>query len=111
MDDRRGIDFRDAFGYPVLSSSGDCARIFRRKVRRFAPSCQKMDLVIVSGDRDFIPLVNVARLRHWEVEMAAFTSAYNPSGEMATSVERIVPLDAAFAKIGSHVYEWPIPTT
>lgn len=70
-----------------------------------------MDLVIVSGDRDFIPLVNVAHRRHWEVEMAAFTSAYNPSGEMATSVERIVPLDAAFAKIGSHAYEWPIPTT
>jgi uncharacterized LabA/DUF88 family protein len=69
-----------------------------------------MDLVIVSGDRDFIPLVNVAQRRKWNVEMVAFTSAYNPSGEMAMSVEKTVPLDPLFAKIGSHGFEWPIPT-
>src|ERR1700744_2562929 len=33
-----------------------------------------MDLVIVSGDRDFIPLVQVAHRRGWSVEMAAFTA-------------------------------------
>lgn len=72
-------------------------------------SNEVMDLVIVSGDRDFIPLVGVAHELKWEVEMAAFSSAYNPSGEMAMSVERIIPLDSAFAKIGHHAYEWPIP--
>jgi uncharacterized LabA/DUF88 family protein len=72
-------------------------------------SKEPMDLVIVSGDRDFIPLVSVAHRLNWEVDMAAFTSAYNPSGEMAMSVERIIPLDPHFAKIGSHAYEWPIP--
>ena len=72
---------------------------------------EAMDLVIVSGDRDFIPLVGVAHRLKWEVEMAAFTSAYNPTGEMAMSVERIFPLDFVFSKIGGHAYDWPIPTT
>lgn len=47
----------------------------------------------------------------WEVEMAAFTSAYNSTGEMAMSVERIFPLDSVFGKIGGHAYEWPVPAT
>jgi len=68
-----------------------------------------MDLIIASGDRDFIPLVGVAHRRDWSVEMAAFTSAFNPSGEMATSVEKVIPLDAIFSKIGHHDFEWPIP--
>jgi uncharacterized LabA/DUF88 family protein len=74
-------------------------------------SKQPMDLVIVSGDRDFIPLVGVAHRLKWEVEMAAFSSAYNPAGEMAMSVERILPLDSMFNKIGSHAFEWPITTS
>jgi NYN domain len=53
-------------------------------------------LVIASGDRDFIPLVNVAHRRGWEVEMCAFTSAFSPTGEMATSVERVRALDADY---------------
>jgi uncharacterized LabA/DUF88 family protein len=70
-----------------------------------------MDLVIVSGDRDFIPLVRVAQRRRWNVEMAAFTTAYNPGGEMAIAVEKIIPLDPLFPKIGSYGFQWPIPTT
>ncbi len=63
---------------------------------------QIMDLVIVSGDRDFIPLVNVAHRRLWSVEMAAFTSAYNAAEEMATSVNKLVPLDGLFDQIGTY---------
>jgi uncharacterized LabA/DUF88 family protein len=69
---------------------------------------EPMDLIIVSGDRDFIPLVKVAQRKGWTVEMAAFSSAYNPAGEMATSVEKIIPLDPLFKKIGHHEYEWPL---
>ena len=65
-------------------------------------------LVIVSGDRDFIPLVRVAHRRGWNVEMAAFTSAYNAAGEMAMSVEKIVPLDGLFMQIGQYGYDWPL---
>jgi uncharacterized LabA/DUF88 family protein len=69
---------------------------------------QPMVLVVASGDRDFIPLVNVAHRRGWEVEMKAFSSAYNPRGEMATSVDRIKALDSDFAKIGRTEFDWPL---
>lgn len=52
-----------------------------------------MVLVIASGDRDFIPLVRVAKRRQWRVEMAAFSSAFNPHGEMASSVDCVRALD------------------
>jgi len=57
-------------------------------------------LVIASGDRDFIPLVNVAHPRNWEVEMCAFSSSFSPAGHMATSVDRVRSLDADYLKIG-----------
>ena len=57
-------------------------------------------LVIASGDRDFIPLVKVAQEEGWTVEMAAFKSAFSRVGEMATTVDRIRPLDEVFEKIG-----------
>jgi len=66
-----------------------------------------MDLVIASGDRDFIPLVNVAHRKKWEVEMASFTSAFSSTGEMATTVDRIRPLDRDFASIGQYAFDWP----
>jgi uncharacterized LabA/DUF88 family protein len=68
-------------------------------------------LVISSGDRDFIPLVKVAHRRGWEVEMKAFSSAYNPQGEMATSVDKIKSLDGEFARIGRNEFDWPARTT
>jgi uncharacterized LabA/DUF88 family protein len=58
-------------------------------------------LVIASGDRDFIPLVDIAHDEGWTVEMAAFESAFSPSGEMATRVDRIRPLDGVLDKIGN----------
>jgi uncharacterized LabA/DUF88 family protein len=64
-------------------------------------------LVIASGDRDFVPLVNIAHETGWTVEMAAFASAFSPGGEMATSVDEIRPLDDVFNKIGTGTYKWP----
>ena len=37
----------------------------------------KMDLAILSGDRDFIPLVKMAQKRSWKVEMWAFKNSFN----------------------------------
>lgn len=64
-------------------------------------------LVIASGDRDFIPLVNVAHRRKWEVEMCAFSSAFSPAGDMAMSVDKVRPLDADYLKIGKCEFTWP----
>ncbi len=68
---------------------------------------EPMDLAILSGDRDFIPLVNVAHRRKWEIEMWAFSTAYTATGQMATSVDRVRPLDEVFSKIGRYEFPWP----
>jgi uncharacterized LabA/DUF88 family protein len=68
-------------------------------------------LVIASGDRDFIPLVNVAHRKKWEVEMCAFLSSFSPAGDMAMSVERIRALDSDYLKIGKCEFEWPPPAS
>ena len=68
-------------------------------------------LVIASGDRDFIPLVRVAHRRNWKVEMAAFQSSFSSSGEMATEVDEIRPLDVIFHRISEYSFEWPDPVT
>ena len=57
-------------------------------------------LKILSGDSDFLPLVKIASNRGWDTEMWAFPSAYRVAGNMATSVDRIQPLDAVFEEIG-----------
>jgi uncharacterized LabA/DUF88 family protein len=49
-------------------------------------------LVIASGDRDFLPLVNVAHKQNWAVEMAAFGPSM--SSQMAVAVDKVRPLDA-----------------
>jgi len=59
------------------------------------------NIVVASGDRDFIPLVNIAKEVGWTVEMAAFKSAYSKAGEMAKAVDKIRPLDDVFDKLGS----------
>jgi uncharacterized LabA/DUF88 family protein len=64
-------------------------------------------LVIASGDRDFIPLVNVAHRKKWDVEMCAFSSAFSPAGDMAMSVDKVRPLDADYLKIGKCEFPWP----
>lgn len=67
-----------------------------------------MDLVIASGDRDFIPLVTLAQRKGWKVEMSAFSSAFNPSAELATTVNQVRELDSVFDQIGHYDFEWPI---
>jgi uncharacterized LabA/DUF88 family protein len=68
---------------------------------------EPMTLVIASGDRDFIPLVSVAHRRGWLVEMVAFSSAFSATGQMASSVDSIVPLDRIFGEIGYNAFDWP----
>jgi uncharacterized LabA/DUF88 family protein len=64
-------------------------------------------LRLLSGDRDFIPLVKIANSRQWETEMWAFSSSYTLHGEMAQSVTRVTPLDDIFTAIGRHDFVWP----
>ncbi len=64
-------------------------------------------VVLVSGDRDFIPLVRLAQRRGWAVEMCSFSNAFAPSGIMALSVDHVRQLDGAFEKIGRYDFPWP----
>lgn len=64
-------------------------------------------IVLASGDRDFLPLVRLARRRQWTVEMCAFSNAFSPSGGMAMTVDRVRQLDSAFDKIGRFDFDWP----
>jgi uncharacterized LabA/DUF88 family protein len=66
-------------------------------------------LVIASGDRDFIPLVNITKEAGWTVEMTAFKSAYSDRGEIAKAVHKIRPLDDEFDKIGAYGIARPAP--
>lgn len=68
---------------------------------------EKGALVIGSGDRDFLPLVNIAHQRGWTVEMAAFASAFIVTGEMATAVDVTRPLDGSLDLIGHNAFKWP----
>lgn len=65
-------------------------------------------LKLLSGDRDFIPLIRMAANKDWKTEMWAFTNAFKKSGEMAQTVTQIKPLDQVFDEIGRHEFEWPI---
>lgn len=65
-------------------------------------------LKLLSGDRDFIPLINIASKKGWETEMWAFSNAFKINGEMAQTVTRIKPLDQVFDEIGRCEFEWPI---
>jgi uncharacterized LabA/DUF88 family protein len=62
---------------------------------------------LLSGDRDFIPLINIANNRKWETEMWAFSNAFSEHGQMAQSVTRVKPLDGIFNKIGRFEFTWP----
>ena len=61
---------------------------------------EPMTLVIVSGDRDLLPLVESAQSHGWDVEMCAFRDSYPSNGDMAHLVDCVRPLDDVFAKIG-----------
>lgn len=64
-------------------------------------------LVIGSGDRDFIPLVNIAHKRGWTVEMVAFQSSFTAYGEMAVAADKTRPLDGSLDLIGHSAFKWP----
>lgn len=66
-------------------------------------------LKLLSGDRDFLPLITIAARRGWETEMWAFTSSFSTHGHLAQAVMRSKPLDGYFDKIGHHSFEWPVP--
>jgi uncharacterized LabA/DUF88 family protein len=61
---------------------------------------EPMTLVVASGDRDMVPLVDAAHRHEWDVELCAFTNSYEPDGDLATTADRVRPLDEAFEKIG-----------
>jgi uncharacterized LabA/DUF88 family protein len=81
--------------------------IVARGTELIATAEEPMDLVLVSGDKDYVPLVEVAHRHGWKVEICAFTSSYDPGGELAQAVEKVRPLDDIFAQIGYHDFEWP----
>lgn len=56
-------------------------------------------LKLLSGDSDFLPLINIAHKRKWETEIWAFSNAFNPQGEMAKTADRIKYLDSVFEQI------------
>jgi uncharacterized LabA/DUF88 family protein len=64
-------------------------------------------LVIASGDRDFIPLENIAHELKWTVEMCAFSSAFTQQGGMALAVDKVRPLDGSLDLIGDYAFKWP----
>ncbi|MCW0219349.1 MAG: NYN domain-containing protein [Prosthecobacter sp.] len=68
---------------------------------------EPMDLAILSGDRDFLPLVTMAQKHGWSVEMWAFKNSFNSVGQMATSVNIIKPMDDIFNQVGAHAFQWP----
>lgn len=55
-------------------------------------------LKVLSGDSDFLPLIEVANECGWETEIWAFTSALG-SSSMPTSVMRIEPMDPHIKEI------------
>jgi hypothetical protein len=65
-----------------------------------ATSAEPMTLVIGSGDRDFVPLVDVAHRHDWDVELCAFQNSYEGGGDLARTVDKVRPLDEAFGTIG-----------
>lgn len=65
-----------------------------------ASETEPMVLVVASGDRDLLPLVDVAHRHGWEVEVAAFSNSFDPQGELASAAERVRLLDEVFERIG-----------
>jgi hypothetical protein len=39
--------------------------------------------------------------------MTAFSSAFSSTGEMATSVDKVRPLEPEFGGIGYNAFDWP----
>jgi hypothetical protein len=67
---------------------------------------EPMVLVLAAGDRDYVPLVEVAQRHGWEVELCAFQSSYGAHGELAEMVTRVRPLDDCFDQLSRYEFEW-----
>lgn len=78
-----------------------------RGVEIICSAQEPMALVLASGDRDYVPLVELAQRHGWLVEMAAFQSSFPPEGEMAKMVNRVRPLDECLEQVGRCEYAWP----
>jgi len=66
-----------------------------------------MTLVLASGDRDYVPLAEVAHRHRWEVELCAFRASFSRDGELAEAVDEFRPLDDCFEEIGRCEFAWP----
>jgi uncharacterized LabA/DUF88 family protein len=68
---------------------------------------QPLVLVLASGDLDFLPLIEVAKRHGWRTELCAFSTDFDPNGELARSVDRVRRLDDCFTQIGRCEWQWP----
>jgi uncharacterized LabA/DUF88 family protein len=68
---------------------------------------EPMVLVLASGDRDYVPLMDVAHRNGWKVEMCAFTSSFPPHGDLADAADKVRPLDDCLDEIGHCAFTWP----
>lgn len=66
-----------------------------------------MTLVLASGDRDYVPLVDVAHRNDWRVEVWAFRSSLSKHGELAQAVDAVRLLDDCLDEIGRCAFAWP----
>jgi len=70
--------------------------IYRYKYVEKRPAILKL----LSGDRDFVPLIQTAYREGWETELWGFSSSL--SVELAQMAHRVRPLDEVFDKIGRY---------
>ena len=57
-------------------------------------------LILLSGDSDFLPMINIASEMGWETEVWSFASALQSAGSLAQSATRVKLFDDVFKKIG-----------
>ncbi|MDR2049974.1 MAG: NYN domain-containing protein [Treponema sp.] len=57
-------------------------------------------LKLLSGDRDFIPLISRAYKKNWETELWGFSTSI--SNELSQTVSRVHLLDSVFDQIGKY---------
>ncbi len=59
-------------------------------------------VVLASGDRDFVPLVEVAHRHGWKVELCAFSSSFHEDGELAQAADKVRLLDNKLKEVGHY---------